>query len=44
MSGFLPEEPMDLLKEAGYDGLSRRPCPMWQIADLLDSFYAYGGR
>jgi DNA-binding response OmpR family regulator len=44
MSSFLPDEPMDLLKDAGYDGLSRRPCPMWQIADLLDSFYASGWR
>jgi DNA-binding response OmpR family regulator len=44
MSSFLPEEPIDLLKEAGYDGLSRRPCPMWQIADLLDGFYKSGWR
>jgi DNA-binding response OmpR family regulator len=44
MSSFLPDEPMNLLKEAGYDGLSRRPCPMWQIVDLMESFYATGWR
>ncbi|WP_321794465.1 histidine kinase [Caballeronia sp. J97] len=40
MSGFLPEEPIAHLKEAGYDGHSRRPCPVWQMTDLLDEFFA----
>jgi CheY-like chemotaxis protein len=39
MSGFLPEEPLNLLKEAGYDGHCRRPCPVWQLTDLLDEFF-----
>lgn len=39
LSNFSPEESVDNLKNAGYDGHSRRPCPMWQIADLLDSFF-----
>ncbi|MGX7002300.1 histidine kinase [Caballeronia sp. KNU42] len=39
LSNFSPEESVDHLKSAGYDGHSRRPCPMWQIADLLDSFF-----
>jgi len=39
MSNLEPGESIDLLKHAGYDGHSRRPCPMWQIADLLDSFF-----
>ncbi|WP_044041445.1 response regulator [Caballeronia insecticola] len=40
MSGFLPEEPIALLREAGYDGHCRRPCPVWQMTDLLDEFFA----
>ncbi|SAK71882.1 response regulator receiver protein [Caballeronia temeraria] len=40
MSGFLPEEPIAHLKEAGYDGHCRRPCPVWQMTDLLDEFFA----
>jgi CheY-like chemotaxis protein len=39
MSNFAPPESTDCLRTAGYDGHSRRPCPMWQIADLLDSFF-----
>jgi DNA-binding response OmpR family regulator len=40
MSGFLPEEPIAHLREAGYDGHCRRPCPVWQMTDLLDEFFA----
>lgn len=40
MSGFLPEEPLAHLKEAGYDGHCRRPCPVWQMTDILDEFFA----
>lgn len=40
MSGFLPEEPIALFKEAGYDGHCCRPCPVWQMTDLLDEFFA----
>jgi len=40
MSGFLPEEPIARLKEAGYDGHCRRPCPVWQMTDLLDEYFA----
>ena len=40
MSGFLPEEPIARLRDAGYDGHCRRPCPVWQMTDLLDEFFA----
>ncbi|SAK63584.1 response regulator receiver protein [Caballeronia hypogeia] len=40
MSGFLPVEPIALLREAGYYGHCRRPCPVWQMTDLLDEFFA----
>ncbi|WP_248320192.1 hypothetical protein [Caballeronia sp. Sq4a] len=40
MSGFLPEEPLAVLKEAGYDGHCRRPCPVWQMTDILDEYFA----
>jgi CheY-like chemotaxis protein len=40
MSGFLPEEPIAMLKEAGYDGHCRRPCPVWQMTDFLDEYFA----
>ncbi|WP_459907666.1 response regulator [Caballeronia sp. HLA56] len=40
MSSFLPEEPLGRLKEAGYDGHCRRPCPVWQMTDLLDEYFA----
>ncbi|MDR5809518.1 hypothetical protein [Caballeronia sp. LZ019] len=40
MSGFLPEEPLAHLREAGYDGHCRRPCPVWQMTDILDDFFA----
>jgi hypothetical protein len=39
MSAFLPEEPLAHLKEAGYDGHCRRPCPVWQMTDILDAFF-----
>jgi CheY-like chemotaxis protein len=42
MSSFLPEEPVQRLKEAGYDGHCRRPCAVWQMTDLLDEFFAPG--
>ncbi len=40
MSGFLPEEPIASLKEAGYDRHCRRSCPVWQMTDLLDEYFA----
>ena len=40
MSGMNAEEPIAILKDAGYDGHCRRPCPMWQLTDLLDGFFA----
>jgi DNA-binding NtrC family response regulator len=40
MSGFLPDEPIAHLRDAGYDGHCRRPCPVWQMTDLLDEFFA----
>jgi hypothetical protein len=39
MSKFESDESIESLRDAGYDGHSRRPCPMWQISDLLDSFF-----
>jgi len=40
MSGFLPAEPLAALRQAGYDGHCRRPCPVWQMTDILDEFFA----
>ncbi|WP_244815625.1 hypothetical protein [Caballeronia sp. Lep1P3] len=40
MSGFLPEEPLAHLRAAGYDGHCRRPCPVWQMTDILDDYFA----
>jgi DNA-binding response OmpR family regulator len=39
MSNFSPEDSVDHLKRAGYDGHTRRPCPIWEIADLLGGFF-----
>jgi CheY-like chemotaxis protein len=40
MSNCAAFESAEPLKAAGYDGHIRRPCPIWQMADLLDDFYA----
>jgi hypothetical protein len=39
-SNFLPEDPVPVLREAGYDGHCRRPCPMWRISEVLNDFFA----
>jgi hypothetical protein len=39
-SNFLPEDPVPVLQEAGYDGHCRRPCPMWRISEVLSDFFA----
>ncbi|CAN7219389.1 hypothetical protein LJR029_002195 [Caballeronia sp. LjRoot29] len=39
-SNFLPEDPVAVLQEAGYDGHCRRPCPMWRISEVLSDFFA----
>ena len=35
---FPPESPGDI-REAGFDGLCRRPCPVWRLADMLESHF-----
>lgn len=40
MSNFLPEDSADDLRDAGFDGHCRRPCPMWRMADLLANYFA----
>jgi DNA-binding NtrC family response regulator len=41
MSSFMPEESVERLKTLGFDGHCRRPCPMWQMADILDGFFCF---
>ncbi len=39
MSRTLPEESAADIRDAGYDGHLRRPCPIWQMADFLNNFF-----
>lgn len=33
-------DPPDVLQTAGYDGVCRKPCPIWWLVDVLTRFYA----
>lgn len=35
MTNVYPEEPTGDMKRIGFDGLCRRPCPVWKLADVL---------
>jgi DNA-binding response OmpR family regulator len=39
MSGGGSEEVEKQSRSAGYDGYLRRPCPIWQMADILNNFF-----
>jgi CheY-like chemotaxis protein len=39
LSGPVDEEPEQFIQAAGYDGFLQRPCPVWQLADILTNFY-----
>ncbi|WP_310134368.1 response regulator receiver protein [Paraburkholderia terricola] len=39
MTNVLPEERASYIRQIGFDGLVRRPCEVWRIADLLDGLF-----
>jgi DNA-binding response OmpR family regulator len=39
MSNVWPADPVETLKDAGFDAHCRRPCATWRIADLLDTYF-----
>lgn len=41
MSNFAPNEPVDALQRAGFDGHFRRPCETWRVIDVLVTFVEY---
>ncbi|WP_421377159.1 response regulator receiver protein [Paraburkholderia sp. DD10] len=36
MTNVFPEERASHIRQIGFDGLFRRPCEVWRLADLLD--------
>lgn len=41
MSNFAPNEPIEDLRRAGFDGHFRRPCETWRVIDVLVTFLEY---
>lgn len=41
MSNFAPGEPIEDLRQAGFDGHFRRPCETWRMIDVLVTFLEY---
>ncbi|WP_244817188.1 histidine kinase [Caballeronia sp. Lep1P3] len=39
MSNVWPADPVQTLKDAGFDAHCRRPCSTWRIVDLIDAFF-----
>jgi CheY-like chemotaxis protein len=39
MSDIWPHDPIGPLREAGFDGHCRRPCSLWRVLDILESYY-----
>jgi DNA-binding response OmpR family regulator len=39
MSNVWPADPIETLKDAGFDAHCRRPCSTWRILDLVDAFF-----
>jgi DNA-binding response OmpR family regulator len=39
MTDIISEEPVEALKAVGFDGLCRRPCPVWKLADMLNQYF-----
>jgi CheY-like chemotaxis protein len=40
MSNIWPLDPIDQLKDAGFDGHCRRPVSLWRVVDILDGYFA----
>jgi DNA-binding response OmpR family regulator len=41
LTNVCPEETTGDMKRIGFDGLCRRPCPVWKLADLLHGTYSH---
>jgi CheY-like chemotaxis protein len=41
MSNIWPLDPIEQLKEAGFDGHCRRPCSLWRIVDILEGYFVH---
>ncbi|AIP34412.1 response regulator [Paraburkholderia xenovorans LB400] len=39
LTNIFPEESPQDIKRIGFDGLCRRPCPVWRLADVLDGHF-----
>lgn len=39
MSNIVTEDSLQEMKDAGFDGLCRRPCPVWRLTDMLGEFF-----
>jgi hypothetical protein len=39
LSSIYPEDALDTLRAAGFDGHCRRPCPIWRLSDILSEYF-----
>jgi len=39
LSSIYPEDSMETLQAAGFDGHCRRPCPIWRLSDILSEYF-----
>ncbi|MFT4433104.1 hypothetical protein ACMX25_06890 [Caballeronia sp. 15715] len=39
LSSIYPEDSMETLHAAGFDGHCRRPCPIWRLSDILSEYF-----
>jgi hypothetical protein len=39
MTNVYPEETPGDMKRIGFDGLCRRPCPVWKLGDVLEGHF-----
>ncbi|WP_025601049.1 response regulator [Burkholderia sp. WSM2230] len=39
MTSVFPFESPSDIRQAGFDGLCRRPCPVWRLADMLEGHF-----
>jgi DNA-binding response OmpR family regulator len=40
ISNIAPADPVESLKDAGFDAHCRRPCATWRVAGLLESYFS----
>ncbi|MDR5817871.1 MULTISPECIES: histidine kinase [unclassified Caballeronia] len=40
MSNVWPADPVQMLKDAGFDAHCRRPCATWRIVDMVEAFFS----